>query len=330
MFVVAGVLDQVPHDQEVGREPHVGDDAELVVDPLTDLVGEHVAVAGVGALLVVSLRRYSSSRQARRAGEVRAAPPCRTRCRRWPARRSTACCRRPRDRPENSWPHLGRRLEVELLGVELEPVRVVAGRARLDAEQRVVGLGVVLVDVVAVVGGQQRGADPLGDLDQLGVRLVLLGEAVVLQLDEEVVPAEDVLEPGGGLDGAVEVALEEPLADEAAEAAAGGDQALPVLLEELEVEAGLVEEPVEVGGRRDLDEVLVALGRLRQQGQVEDLVFGPAGPVVPGAGDEVPLHADDRRDPGLLGRGVEVEDAVHVAVVGDADRRLAVGRPRRP
>ena len=31
---VAGVLDEVPHHEEVGREPHLGDDAELVVDPL--------------------------------------------------------------------------------------------------------------------------------------------------------------------------------------------------------------------------------------------------------------------------------------------------------
>ena len=221
--------------------------------------------------------------------------------------------------------HLGRGLQVELLGVELEPVGVVAGRPRLHAQQRVVRLGVVAVDVVAVVGGQQRRPDVLGDLDQLGVRLVLLGEAVVLQFDEEVVLPEDLLEPGGGLGGAGDVALEEPLADEPAQAAAGGDQALAVRFEELEVEPGLVEEPVEVGGRGDLDEVLVALGRLRQQREVEDLVVGPAGAVVAGAGDEVPLHPDDGPDPRLLGRSVEVEDAVHVPVVGDADGRLAVG-----
>ena len=37
------------------------------------------------------------------------------------------------------------------------------------------------------------------------------------------------------------------------------------------------------------------------------------------------LDADDRLYPGLASRLVEIEDAVHVAVVGDPDRRLTVG-----
>ena len=49
----------------------------------------------------------------------------------------------------------------------------------------------------------------------------------------------------------------------------------------------------------------------------------------------MPEHRLDARG---LGRGVQLERAVHVAVVGDADRRLPVGRggrddladPRRP
>ena len=47
-------------------------------------------------------------------------------------------------------------------------------------------------------------------------------------------------------------------------------------------------------------------------------------PLEARLGRLVGLDADDGLDPGLVGRLVEVEDAVHVAVVGDPDRRLAV------
>ena len=66
------------------------------------------------------------------------------------------------------------------------------------------GLGVVAVGVVAVVGGEQRRAELAGDLAEQRVGAVLLADAVVLQLDEEVVPAEDVLEPAGLLQRRVE------------------------------------------------------------------------------------------------------------------------------
>ena len=58
--------------------------------------------------------------------------------------------------------HLGGRLQVVLVAVELEPLRVAHQRAGLHAQQRVVGLGVVAVRVVAVVGGEQRRADAAG------------------------------------------------------------------------------------------------------------------------------------------------------------------------
>ena len=69
---------------------------------------------------------------------------------------------------------------------------------------------------------------------------MLLGDAVVLQLDEEVVAPEDVLQAAGRLHGAVEVVAQQVLEHVAAEAAGGGDEALAVLLEQLPVDAGLV------------------------------------------------------------------------------------------
>ena len=190
--------------------------------------------------------------------------------------------------------HLLRGLQVELVGVELEPLRVVAHRAGLHAEQRVVRFGVVTVHVVAVVGREQRRAHLVRDAHQLRVHLLLLDETVVLELDEERVAPEDRLEPLDELTRVLAVALEERLAHRAAEAAARADQPVAVLLEQLEVHARLREEAVDVGLRRDLDEVLVARGRLGEEGEVEDLVLVTPRAVVAARGDHVGLGADDR------------------------------------
>ena len=190
-------------------------------------------------------------------------------------------------------------------------------------------LGVVAVRVVRVVGGEQRRAHVARQPDELRVHLQLLGQAVVLQLDEERVAPEDRLEAVDVLPGELVVVLQDRLRDRAAEAAGGADEALVVLLEQLEVDPRLLEEAVEVRVRRHLDEVAVALRRLGQQREVVDVVLVAPRPVVPAGRDHVGLGADHRREVGLPRRAVEVEDAVHVPVVGDADGGLAVGRRRR-
>ena len=108
----------------------------------------------------------------------------------------------------------------------------------------------------------------LGDLDQLRVGAVLLGDAVVLELDEEVVAPEDLLEAAGLLERLVEAVGEQALEHVAAEAAGGGDDAAAVLGEQLPVDLRLAVVALEERPRRQLDEVPVALVRLRQRGQV--------------------------------------------------------------
>ncbi len=191
---------------------------------------------------------------------------------------------------------------------------------------------------MAVVGGQQRGSDALGQPDQLGVGAALLFETVILELDEEVLPPEDVLQPGGQGNGPLGVALEESLGDHSPQAAGAGDHSVVVALEQLPVRSRLIEVALEIGGRRQLEQVFVARPVLRQQGQVVvELVaaLALAAPVVDPAPPDRPLEAalggligldaDDRLDARLAGRLVEIQDAVHVAVVGDPDRGLTVG-----
>ncbi len=111
-----------------------------------------------------------------------------------------------------------------------------------------------------------------------------------------------------------------------------------MLLEQLPVQAGLVVVPLEEGQRGEFAQVAVTVvvGREQRQVVIELLAaLGVATGVVHLAatrrsvetrvGRHVRLEADDRRHVVLAAGLVEVDDAVQVAVVGDADGALAVG-----
>ncbi len=225
-----------------------------------------------------------------------------------------------------------------LAALELEALGVGQQRTGLHAQQRVVGLVILLVRVVAVVGGQQRSADLLGDLDQLRVGLALRWQPVILQFDEQVVAPEDVLQTSSLLDRALLVAVQQRLQYVAAEAAGGGDQAVGVLLQQLPVHPRLVVVALHERQARQLDQVLVAGLVLGQQGEVvvELLAaLGVAARVVDAASPSgslaavivghVGLGTDDRLDALLVALLVEVQRAVHVAVIGHPDCRHPVG-----
>ena len=221
--------------------------------------------------------------------------------------------------------HLGRRLEEELVGVELPVVRVLQRVARLDAEQRLVRPRVLVAEVVDVAGRDQRQPGFPGELRQRRVDPLLDVEAGVLHLDVGRVAAEDLgeaVEVGARVVGPV---LLERLADAAGEAAGERDQALRVALEQLPVDAGLVVVALEVAGRGELDQVRVAGVVLGEQRQVR--VALPLRPAVLG---DVELAADQRLDADLARLAHELDRARERAVVGQRHRRhLELGRARR-
>ena len=340
--LLLGPLDVVGDDQEVAGEAHLEDDPDLVVGALLDLVGDAGGVAVVQAVLDL-LDEPRLLVLPARGGEVR------------------HVVRALGGGGEGDVAHLGDAQGVvaglgelaeqlpHLLGglqevagaAELEAVGIVQARAGVDAQQHVLDGGVLLGDVVEVVGRHQRGVHRLGDLEQVLGHALLDVEAVVHQLDEVAVPAEHVLELAGGLHGLVELSQPQAGLHLAGGAAGGGDQARRVLREDLAVHPRpLAHLPVEGGGRAEAEEVVHALGRLRQQGHVG---VGAAGgdvvarrllllgaPLHAGAvmttrpGSHIGLDADDGLDPGV-GRGlVELVGAEEIAVVGDRHRLLAL------
>ena len=125
-----------------------------------------------------------------------------------------------------------------------------------------------LVDVVGVVGGQERDAQVLRQLQQAVADTTLDVEAVVHQLEEVVVRAEDVLEVAGGLAGRLVVAVAQVDLDLARGATGGRDDAPAVLGQQLTVDARVLEEAVTPRPGAEPEQVVHALGGLRQQRHV--------------------------------------------------------------
>ena len=325
---VTGVLDEVPHDQEIRREPHRVDDAEFVFHPLAQggvgrrafdpvareqplladaaeivLGGRLLGRFGLGHRIVGQVEHFVRDLDVDALDDLE---------------RVVA---RLRDVGEQL-AHLFRRLHVELVGEELHPARVLHGLPSADAEQHVVGLRVALGQVVRVVGRDQRVIQLPRDLDQSLVDDVFFRHPVPHDLDVEPV-AEDLAEDLRVLFRRLVVVLEQRRRDQRGHAARKDDQTLVVLREQIEVDPRLVVVPLEEALGDQRGQVLVADvagGEQRDVGLVADR------PVEAPARRDVRLAADDRREALLLRGIVELDRAEHHAVVGQRNPRRAFVR----
>ena len=330
------VVHEVPDDEEVCGEPHRLDDLELVFDALAHMRCEVLAVAQ-GRPLVRELAEVALLGLALGHREARELWLTEVDLDVGPLRDPQRVVTRLGDLREEG-AHFDRGLQVVLGPGELEPIGLVDLGVGLHAQQRVVGLGVTAQRVMAVVRGEQRGIEGPGDLDQLRVGALLFDEPVVLHLDEQVIPTEDVLQARRGVERPLLVAVEETLQDVTAEAPGGRDDPLVVVGEDLPVHLRLLVVALEVRAAGELDEVAVSGAVLGQRSEVV-VGLAPALDLATGVVDLAPashrslgavlerlvqLGADDRHQPGVACRLVHRQHAVHVPVIGDPDRGLAV------
>ena len=233
--------------------------------------------------------------------------------------------------------HLLLGLHVELVVLEPHAVGVVDLLVHADAHHGVLGGGVFLQEIVEVVGGDGLEAELLGQGVEVAVELHLgharVGsDALVLQLDVEVVVAKDAAEGLGPLDRRLAVTAVEALWDDARDAGGGGDDAVVVVAQHVDGHAGLVVEAARGRLRDDVHEVDVALVVFGQQQHVVELRLAVARKGC--VGGEVDLAAEDGLDAvlgtlapvraaGDLCVEVPLGAAVHVAVVGDGAGRHA-------
>ena len=167
-----------------------------------------------------------------------------------------------------------------------------------------------------VVRGDKGDAGLRGDAQDAGVDDLLLAQAVVLQLEVEVVLAQDLLKAQGKGARLVHAPLQDQARNVAREAGRQRDEPFVPLREQVHVDAGLVVVALDEPGRAELDEVLIALLVFAQEHQVR-VFAGDLGLVKAAALGDVDLAPDDRVDARLLAGLVEVDHAVHHAVVRD-------------
>ena len=138
--------------------------------------------------------------------------------------------------------------------------------AGLDTEQDLVRVGVVAMEIMAIVGGDQREADLAADLAQALVERPV--QLVVLQFEIEA-PGEGPRVPFGRLAALVDAVGAQRPRDFAGQASGEHNQALGHFGENLLVDARLVVEPFFVGRGQQAAEIAVADAVLREQDQME-------------------------------------------------------------
>ncbi len=311
-----GEAHEIPDDQEVVGEPHLADRLELELEAVADDLVERPVALGHALLADPAQhpeRVVAGLVEARQVDAVEVEHDVAA-LGDLERRRQQAVAAPGRHRPA----HLVGRLEVEVLGREAEALGVREEIVGLDAEQRLVRRRILGAQVVHVARADDRQPGVGGEREQAGIDAPVLVDAGVLQLDVDVLAPEDLHEAVELLPCARHVAGEQRRAGAPGEAARERDDAAGVGLEQLVVDARLVVVALEVAERAELDQVVVALGRLGQQREVVPVALARVharAAVV----DEVDLAAQQRLDAGLPGRAVELDRARHGAVVGDPD-----------
>ncbi len=220
--------------------------------------------------------------------------------------------------------HLLRRPQVERLP-DAHAIGVLHGGAGLDAQQHLVGIKVLGSDVVYVVGSDQRDVQIAAHGDQLAVDPAEEIDVVLLHLQVEVLFAENFLEPAGHFPRLGSLLSPDHTWDLGSRTAGEDDEALAVRFQQLAIDARFVVEAFELGLRDQLHQVLVAglvPGQRREMIRFAVLLMHPLGALTL---CHIQLAADDRFDTVLVGCLVELDHAVHRAMVGDGQAVHAHG-----
>ena len=172
--------------------------------------------------------------------------------------------------------HLFRRLDVELVNREFHMGRVFHGLAGLDAEQHLMGTGVLTVEIMAVVRRHQRQLQFGRHLHQALVDDILFRDGVFLQFDVVAV-GEQLTVPAGGCYRIFHIAAAALHGHFPLEAGGHGNQSLGAPGQQLAVDAGAVVEPLLVPGRGQVGKIPVPLNVFAEQDQMIGRVGDPFG-----------------------------------------------------
>ena len=315
-----GVADEVGNDEEIIDKAHLGDHVDLVLQtPAHRAV--IVRIAPRKALIAQLLKVFKRGIALRNVefGQVVLAE---LKVDLTPLRDLDRVRERLRMLREQRR-HFIRVLDVELLRFELHAGRVIDRLAHLDRHEDVLRARVRTGQIMRVVGRDKLNVQLLRELIQSLVDLFLLLDAVILYLEIEMLPVEDLEKFLADLIGLVHISVRNRARNRAREAGGHADEALAVSAQKLHVDARLHVKTLGERGRDHMDEVFVAGHVLAQQDEVAVPFAVDVAALVARMRREVDLAADDRMDALRLAGAVKVDHAVHDAVVGQRTRGLS-------
>ena len=317
-----GVADEVGNDEEVIDKAHLGNHVDFVLQALL----YRAVVVRITPLeaLVTQLLEVSERGIAFRDIELRQVILAELEIHAAPLRDFYRVRKRLRVLREERR-HFVRVLDVELLRFELHAGRVIDRLAHLNGHQDVLRAGVRAGQVVRIVCRNKVEIQLFRQLIQALVYLFLLFDAVVLNFEIEMLAVEDFEELLADFVGFVHVSVRNRAGDRAREARGHTDKSLAVLAQQLHVDARLHVEAFGKRERHHMNEVFVAGHVLAQQDKMAVPLAVDIAAVVARMRREIDLAADDRVNALRLAGAVEVDYAVHDAVVGQRTRGLAEG-----
>ena len=251
-----GVADEIPDNQEISRELHLLDDADLAFQALF-VLGQRVFEF---ALIAPAAQRFHSAGKpfARNVGKITVERVALRHVKMGKGighllQTQAATLRDVQGAGQDlrtvfkHTQHLVVGLYIELVPLKLHPGGVVDGLAGLDAEHHVLGVGIVFAEIVAVIGGDEGEPQVFFQLKQAGMNAVLHRKSLVLDFEKEIVLAKDVAVIGRSRARGCVVPFRQALGDFALEAGGEADQSSRMLRQKLLTDSGFVVEAVQRG-----------------------------------------------------------------------------------
>lgn len=227
---------------------------------------------------------------------------------------------RPRDVPKRFRKML-RRLEAEIFSQHGQSVLIRHAGSRLHAEQNILGLGILRPNVMRVSRGDE--SDPMLSRERLEhvVHFSLLGKrGVMLNLEEESLPAENIQMPANETSGLGLVAAHDSLREVAVNASGKNNEPVGMCPQRRVVNARLPVKAVQVGVGDQFQEVPVAIHVLRENGKVPNdfLVRRALLGLLP-VRDQVGFYPEDGTEFALPRFFPKLHESVENAMVREGD-----------
>ena len=320
-LVRLGIVDEIPHDEEVLDISHVLDDGKLHLEALSvarirvhgrlAVSADEAFIAQFAEVLIAchAFRRHVLRQMVLAKSKFDVAPLCYLVC----------SLDSIRDVREECF-HLVLGLDVELIIFEPDAVLIMYVGLRLDAHQDVLRCRILAPYVVSIIRRNKRNADIRRQPLEPGNNGLVLFEMVILYLKEEIVLAEYVEELQRLAFCSLIVPVQEHPLRVAGKAARQADEAFAVLPQEVLVDPRPEVEAVNITLRDDLDQVAVTLLGLGKQYEVARVAVLARFLVVHRPRSRIHLAADDWLDARLFAGFIEIDHTEHGAMISNGAR----------